>query len=108
MLTASRKFSFAVPTQTSTDSIRQPKKDKPKPATSDKAALAAGKGRGEGSRGRGGRERQKKRTVEELDAEMTDYRAGTRKILTENCVPRIGWSHVFHSIKMEADPQLAG
>lgn len=72
----SRKFSFAVPTQTSTDSIRQPKKDKPKPATSDKAAPAAGKGRGEGTRGRGGCERQKKKTVEELDAEMADYFPG--------------------------------
>ena len=76
MLTASRKFSFAVPTQTSTDSIRQPKKDKPKPATSDKAAPAAGKGRCEGTRGRGGCERQKKKTVEELDAEMADYFPG--------------------------------
>ena len=114
MLTVSRKFSFAVPTLTSTDSIRQPKKDKPKPATSDKAAPAAGKGRGEGTRGRGGRggrggrERQKKKTVEELDAEMADYRAGARKVLTENCVPRIGWYHVFHGVKMEADTQLAG
>ena len=78
----SRKFSFAVPTRTITDSIRQPKKDKPKPATSDKAAPATGKGRGEGTRGRGGRggrggrERQKKKTVEELDAEMADYFPG--------------------------------
>jgi len=72
----SRKFSFAVPTRTITDSIRQPKKDKPKPATSDKAAPAAGKGRGEGTRGRGGCERQKKKTIEELDAEMADYFPG--------------------------------
>jgi THO complex subunit 4 len=83
LLTVSRKFSFAVPTRTCTYSIRQPKKDKPKPATSDKAAPAAGKGRGEATRGRsarggrgGGRERQKKKTIEELDAEMADYFPG--------------------------------
>jgi THO complex subunit 4 len=63
---------------------RQPKKDKPKPATAAKAAPAtAGRGRGRGGRGearggrerggRGGRERTKKKTVEELDAEMADY-----------------------------------
>jgi THO complex subunit 4 len=56
----------------------QPKKDKPKPATAAKATPAAGRGRGEargrgGRGGRGGRERQKKKTVEELDAEMADY-----------------------------------
>ena len=87
LLTVSRKFSFAVPTQTSTDSIRQPKKDKPKPATSDKAAPAAGKGRGEGTRGRGGCERQKKKTIEELDAEMADYRAGQGKSLPRTVYP---------------------
>jgi THO complex subunit 4 len=61
-------------------SIRQPRKDKPKPATAAKAApAAAGKGRGgkaEARGGRGGRnprERTKKKTVEELDAEMADY-----------------------------------
>jgi THO complex subunit 4 len=61
---------------------RQTKKDKPKPATAAKAAPAtAGRGRGRGGkaegRGRGGktggRERTKKKTVEELDAEMADY-----------------------------------
>jgi THO complex subunit 4 len=59
----------------------QPKKDKPKPATVAKAAPAtAGRGRGRGGRaegrgrgGRNGRERTKKKTVEELDAEMADY-----------------------------------
>jgi THO complex subunit 4 len=66
-------------------SRRQNKKDKPKPATAAKAApAAAGKGRGRGGRaearggrerggGRAGRERTKKKTVEELDAEMADY-----------------------------------
>lgn len=60
------------------------KKDKPKPATAGKAApAAAGRGRGgREARGRGrgarearggGRERTKKKTVEELDAEMADY-----------------------------------
>jgi THO complex subunit 4 len=62
--------------------FRQNKKDKPKPATAAKAAPAtAGRGRGRGgkaeARGRGGRaggrERTKKKTVEELDAEMADY-----------------------------------
>ena len=64
-----------------TNKCSQPKKDKPKPATATKAAPATtgkGKGRGEargrgGRGGRGGRERQKKKTVEELDAEMADY-----------------------------------
>jgi THO complex subunit 4 len=61
----------------------QPKKDKPKPATAPKAATTTatrGRGRGEagvrGGRGgaRGGRDaRGKKKTVEELDAEMEDY-----------------------------------
>ena len=57
--------------------VSQPKKDKPKPATAEKAAPAAGRGRGQTrgrGRGRGGREaRPKKKTVEELDAEMADY-----------------------------------
>jgi THO complex subunit 4 len=61
---------------------RHPKKNQPKPATAAKAAPAnAGKGRGRGGReargGRGGRaggrENNKKKTVEELDAEMADY-----------------------------------
>lgn len=54
----------------------QPKKDKPKPATASKAAAtAAAKGRGakRGRGGRVGRPREKKKTVEELDAEMADY-----------------------------------
>lgn len=61
----------------------QPKKaDKPKPATAAKAAPAGGRerGRGRGDRaagrgrgGRGGRESTKKKTQEELDAEMEDY-----------------------------------
>lgn len=59
---------------------RQPKKDKPKPATAGKAAPAAARGRGEArgrGKGRGGREaRPKKKTVEELDAEMADYFPG--------------------------------
>lgn len=63
------------------DRVTQPKKDKPKPATAAKAApAAAGRGRGKDTRGRGkgrdargGRERSKKKTVEELDAEMADY-----------------------------------
>ncbi|KAL6706506.1 RNA-binding RNA annealing protein [Coniothyrium glycines] len=59
------------------DRVTQPKKDKPKPATVEKTAAAGGRGdkktRGRG-RGRGGREpRPKKKTVEELDAEMADY-----------------------------------
>lgn len=60
----------------------QPKKDKPKPATASKAAPGGGRERGAGrgrergatrGRGRGGRERTKKKTQEELDAEMEDY-----------------------------------
>jgi THO complex subunit 4 len=68
----------------SLQSFSQPKKDKPKPATAPKAATAAGtrgRGRGRGeatARGRGGARggrdaRGKKKTVEELDAEMEDY-----------------------------------
>ena len=60
------------------EDLSQPKKDKPKPATTTKATTAAGtRGRGERGgrgRGRGGRNpRDKKKTVEELDAEMADY-----------------------------------
>ncbi|KAF2706695.1 hypothetical protein K504DRAFT_62979 [Pleomassaria siparia CBS 279.74] len=65
------------------DRVSQPKKDKPKPATAAKAAAPAGRGRGRGrgeatGRGRGGARggrdaRGKKKTVEELDAEMEDY-----------------------------------
>jgi len=62
------------------DRVSQPKKDKPKPATAAKAAApgARGRGRGESGRGRGGARggrdaRGKKKTVEELDAEMEDY-----------------------------------
>ncbi|KAF2833282.1 hypothetical protein CC86DRAFT_451031 [Ophiobolus disseminans] len=65
------------------DRVTNPKKDKPKPATAAKAAPAtAGRGRGAreargrgrgGRDARGGRERNKKKTVEELDAEMADY-----------------------------------
>ncbi|KAH7414432.1 hypothetical protein DE146DRAFT_35228 [Phaeosphaeria sp. MPI-PUGE-AT-0046c] len=63
------------------DRATQPKKDKPKPATAAKTAPATtGKARGRGGRaeargrgGRAGRERTKKKTVEELDAEMVDY-----------------------------------
>ncbi|KAF1956314.1 RNA-binding domain-containing protein [Byssothecium circinans] len=58
----------------------QPKKDKPKPVTETKAAPGGARGarggragRGRGRDGRGGRERTKKKTVEELDAEMDDY-----------------------------------
>lgn len=68
------------PTANSTSSNKssQPKKDKPKPATNEKTAAAGGRGKGQGTRGRGkgrgGRpERQKKKTTEELDAEMADY-----------------------------------
>lgn len=56
--------------------LRQPKKDKPKPATATKSKAEAGaRGRG-AKRGRGGKAgapREKKKTVEELDAEMADY-----------------------------------
>lgn len=61
--------------------LRQPKKDKPKPATAEKAAPGEARGRGQTrGRGRGGRTarepRPKKKTVEELDAEMADYFPG--------------------------------
>jgi len=55
----------------------QPKKDKPKPVAAAKGATDTREGRGRGrGRGaaRGGRPaREKKKTVEELDAEMDDY-----------------------------------
>ncbi|KAF2679977.1 hypothetical protein K458DRAFT_374053 [Lentithecium fluviatile CBS 122367] len=58
--------------------VTQPKKDKPKPVAAPKGAAdtrqGRGRGRGRGGRaGRGGREGNKKKTVEELDAEMEDY-----------------------------------
>ncbi|KAI4708363.1 hypothetical protein J4E89_006987 [Alternaria sp. Ai002NY15] len=63
------------------DRVTQPKKDKPKPATAEKAAPGAARGRGQTrgkGKGRGGREaRPKKKTVEELDAEMADYFPGS-------------------------------
>lgn len=57
--------------------VTQPKKDKPKPVTAAKGATdtrpARGRGRGRGA-ARGARAgRDKKKTVEELDAEMDDY-----------------------------------
>ncbi|KAL1792138.1 hypothetical protein ACET3X_009889 [Alternaria dauci] len=62
------------------DRVTQPKKDKPKPATAEKAAPGATRGRGQTrgkGKGRGGRDaRPKKKTVEELDAEMADYFPG--------------------------------
>jgi len=62
------------------DRVTQPKKDKPKPATTEKAAAGATRGRGQTrgrGKGRGGRDaRPKKKTVEELDAEMADYFPG--------------------------------
>ncbi|CAN9165569.1 unnamed protein product [Alternaria alternata] len=62
------------------DRVTQPKKDKPKPATAEKSAPGATRGRGQTrgkGKGRGGREaRPKKKTVEELDAEMADYFPG--------------------------------
>jgi THO complex subunit 4 len=57
----------------------QPKKDKPKPVVATKGTTETRPGRGRGARarggrgGRGGREGNKKKTVEELDAEMDDY-----------------------------------
>lgn len=61
--------------QKANESRSQPKKDKPKPATATKATTAATRGRGAGRRrGRGGRNTgPKKKTLEELDAEMADY-----------------------------------
>ena len=38
----------------------------------------------------------------------TQYQLLPTKRLTENCIPRIGRSRIFHGVKMEADPQLAG
>jgi THO complex subunit 4 len=56
----------------------QQKKDKPKPVAAAKGATETRQGRGRGRArggraGRGGREGNKKKTVEELDAEMDDY-----------------------------------
>jgi THO complex subunit 4 len=62
------------------DRVTQPKKDKPKPATTEKATAGAARGKGQTrgrGKGRGGRDaRPKKKTVEELDAEMADYFPG--------------------------------
>jgi THO complex subunit 4 len=85
LLTVSRTFQSASHNDRKLTSCRQNKKDKPKPATAAKAVPApAAKGRARGGRaearggrerggGRAGRERTKKKTVEELDAEMADY-----------------------------------
>lgn len=72
----SRRSPFDSDPNTTNPTDSQPKKDKPKPATATKAAPAStrggGRGRGRG-RGRAGRDRGKKKTLEELDAEMEDY-----------------------------------
>ncbi|KAH7095598.1 hypothetical protein FB567DRAFT_586907 [Paraphoma chrysanthemicola] len=85
MLVSAANLPAAAAQPSLADRVTQPKqqKDKPKPATAAKAAPAtAGRGRGAargeargrgGRGGRGGRERTKKKTVEELDAEMADY-----------------------------------
>ncbi|KAH9865476.1 hypothetical protein J1614_009060 [Plenodomus biglobosus] len=77
MLVSADKLPAATSKPSLADRVTQPKKDKPKPATAAKAAPAATRGRGEArgrGKGRGGREaRPKKKTVEELDAEMADY-----------------------------------
>lgn len=81
MLVSAANLPAAAAQPSLADRVTQPKKDKPKPATAAKAApAAAGKGRGgraetrgRGRGGRAGRERTKKKTVEELDAEMADY-----------------------------------
>ena len=73
--------SHAIPKKRPAHKLRsQPKKDKPKPATATKDAGARGGRSGRGgrsARGRGARTanpRGKSKTVEELDAEMEDYR----------------------------------
>jgi len=82
MLVSAANLPAAAAQPSLADRVTQSKKDKPKPATAAKAAPAtATRGRGRGgkaeARGRGGktggRERTKKKTVEELDAEMADY-----------------------------------
>ncbi|KAH4039657.1 hypothetical protein HBH98_174050 [Parastagonospora nodorum] len=82
MLVSAANLGAAAAQPSLAERVTQPKKDKPKPANAAKTApAAAGKGRGRGGRaeargGRGGRnprERTKKKTVEELDAEMADY-----------------------------------
>jgi THO complex subunit 4 len=81
MLVSASALPATVRPATLADRVTQPKKDKPKPATAEKAvdggaARGRGQTRGRG-RGRGGREaRPKKKTVEELDAEMADYFPG--------------------------------
>lgn len=66
------------PQSTLADRVTQSKKDKPKPVAAAKSSSdtrqGRGRGRARGGRGgRGGREGNKKKTVEELDAEMEDY-----------------------------------
>lgn len=75
----------AEPSKSLSDRISKPKtdKEKPKPATAAKNAddkKGAGRGRGGRARGPGGRKsntRNKPKTAEELDQEMTDYWATT-------------------------------
>jgi THO complex subunit 4 len=81
MILSANALPAAVRPASLADRVSQPKKDKPKPATAEKAADGAARGRGQQTRGRGrgrgGREaRPKKKTVEELDAEMADYFPG--------------------------------
>lgn len=52
-------------------------KAKPKPATATKNGAAAAGGRGRGRPRRGKNPAQRKKTTEELDAEMDDYFVGS-------------------------------
>lgn len=80
ILLSARDAPVPAPQSSLADRVSQPKKDKPKPATATKATGAQAKARGGAAakRGRGGARggrpaREKKKTVEELDAEMADY-----------------------------------
>lgn len=73
------------------DRVTQPKKDKPKPATAakDTTATRGRGGRAARGRGRGGRNpRGKSKTVEEMDAEMDDYRNET--MMTDGAAATVG------------------
>ncbi|KAF2747313.1 hypothetical protein M011DRAFT_486596 [Sporormia fimetaria CBS 119925] len=106
VLVSARDAPAAAATQSLADRVSQPKKDKPKPATATKAKDAGGRGGRRGRGGRGGRTREKKKTVEELDAEMEDYFPANdamdfvqdvTRLRASRCSPVNRQVYIFHS-----------
>lgn len=96
LLVSAKNAPLATASQSLADRVTQPKKDKPKPATATKDAGGRGGRAGRGprsGRGRGARTanpRGKTKTVEELDAEMEDYRNDAMVTDGATAAPAVG------------------